>query len=136
MLVLVGVDRELSARTRVAQGEIRLQARLGIEIRVAGDEATARRTAVVAIGENGIAETARDLAGQAQPSKGSNGQGRETGPRHIPGRAVAEKTPDVRRGHTIRSRSRGEVHRGADRRIDLREEADVVPARVIDGHIR
>ena len=64
--VVVVEDAELRARHRVARREVELQAGLGLEVGVAGDEAAARRAAEVAVRERRVAEAARDLRGDAQ----------------------------------------------------------------------
>src|SRR5690606_20968276 len=50
-LVAVGVERERRAAERAPQGEIELQARLRIEVRIAGDEAASGGAAEVAVRE-------------------------------------------------------------------------------------
>ena len=57
-VVLVGIHRQLCRRHRVAHGQIELQAGLGGQIRIAGDEATSGRPTEVAIREHGVAKAA------------------------------------------------------------------------------
>ena len=90
-LVVVGVGAARKPSRRVTQGQVELQARLRIEVGVAGDEAAAGGSAEVAVGEVGVAEAARHLGGGREAAERSaEGGGGEPREGAVVGLAIAE----------------------------------------------
>src|SRR5690606_35531597 len=96
-VVVIGVDADANALGRVAHGAVELYARLGLEVGIARDEAAARRSAVVAVREHRVAESARDLPRERQALERTGTRGYEARERRVRSRAVAEVAAEVAR---------------------------------------
>ena len=77
--VAIGVARDGQPVAAPANGEIELAAGLGLEIGVAGDETAAGDAAVVAVGQQRIAEAAGDLERRLDTGAEVARQGEESG---------------------------------------------------------
>ncbi len=128
----VGIHGRREPVRRVAQGEVELAAGLGLELRVAVDEAAARLADVVAVREQGVPEAARRLRGQLEAGTELQADGGEAGEGRARGAAVADGAPLIAARHHIAARAEIESP-AAQTATEAREQAGVGAARRLDA---
>jgi hypothetical protein len=81
-IVISGRDKPQGTRS-VTRGEVELQAGLGPQIGIALDESAANRTAIVAVRQDGVTETARHLCDDRHLRGWRDRDGHQTGQRRV-----------------------------------------------------